>query len=148
MILLQEDNLLAKGVEHEPRNGITLGDTHHSDFAFSYGGFSPLCNDGGLSLLSTGPGPRFYICQPWPEPTPEAISCKKVVLDPNHQHSPFPAPFIIHEMRCRGFNPWCADRPIVHPQSATYDFGGSSGMHMQDGIVERQVLVANSRPQE
>ena len=46
--------------------------------------------------------------------------------DANH-HSPFPAPFLIQEMRTRGFHPWCTDRPIPHPRSTTYTLGNNPG---------------------
>jgi hypothetical protein len=42
---------------------------------------------------------------------------KPVALDPNHEHSPFRAPFLIHEMRTRGFYPWFTDQPIPCPSS-------------------------------
>jgi hypothetical protein len=50
------------------------------------------------------------------------------VLDANHHYSPFHAPFLIQEMRTRGFHPWCDDRPIPHPRSTTYINGsGATG---------------------
>lgn len=45
---------------------------------------------------------------------------KTVALDPDHNHSPFPALFLIQEMRPRGFHPWHTDRPIPQPLSPTY----------------------------
>ena len=59
---------------------------------------------------------------------------KTVALDPDHSHSPFPAPFLIQEMRTRGFHPWRTDRPITRPLSHTYalsdngEGGGSVGL--------------------
>jgi hypothetical protein len=75
-------------VEHEPRNGINLCDNHHSDFD-SY---------------------RFFIR--WVPSVSRNDGSLSVVLDANHHHSPFPAPFLIQEMRTREFHPWCTDRPI------------------------------------
>ena len=57
----------------------------------------------------------------------EEFHGKSVVLDANHSHSPFPAPFLIQEMRTRGFHPWCTDRPIPHPRSTTYTLDDSRG---------------------
>ncbi|KIJ38994.1 hypothetical protein M422DRAFT_258146 [Sphaerobolus stellatus SS14] len=36
---------------------------------------------------------------------------KAILMDMNHQHAPFPALFLIHEQRVRGFWPWT---PPVH----------------------------------
>ncbi len=77
----------------------------------------------------------------------EQFHGKTVALDPDHNHSPFPAAFLIQEMRTRGFHPWCTDRSIPCPLSPAYTlvdncgvagfgggsdtrvgFGGSSGM--------------------
>ena len=45
---------------------------------------------------------------------------KSVVLTSDHRYSPFPAPFLIQEMRTRGFHPWYTDRPIPHLLGTTY----------------------------
>jgi hypothetical protein len=61
----------------------------------------------------------------------EQFHGKTVALNPNHYHSPIPAPFLIQEMRTRGFHPWCTDRPIPRPLSPTYtlvDNGGGDGV--------------------
>ena len=65
-------------------------------------------------------------------PDLEQFHGKTVALDPNHDHSLFPAPFLIQEMRTRGFHPWCTNRPIPRPLSPTYtlvdnDGGGGLG---------------------
>jgi hypothetical protein len=60
---------------------------------------------------------------------------KTVALDPDHSHSPFPAPFLIQEMRTRGFYPWCTDLPIPRPLSPTYRRGGTVGPGGSDGAV-------------
>ena len=80
-------------------------------------------------LISTGP----HLCIRQLEYL-EHFHGKSVVLDADHHHSPFPAPFLIQEMRTRGFHPWCTDRPIPHPRSTTYtpdnnseDVGGLGG---------------------
>ena len=57
----------------------------------------------------------------------EQFHGKTVLLDADHNHSPFPAPFMIQEMRTRGFHPWCADRPIPRPRSSTYTLNDNSG---------------------
>ena len=57
----------------------------------------------------------------------EQFHGKSVVLDADHHHSPFPASFLIQEMRTRGFYPWCTDRPIPHPRSTTYNLGNNHG---------------------
>ena len=59
----------------------------------------------------------------------EQFHGKTVALDPGHNHSPFPAPFLIQEMRTRGFHPWYTDRPIPRPLHPTHPFGdnGSDG---------------------
>ena len=60
----------------------------------------------------------------------EQFHGKPVILDPNHSHSPFPALFLIQEMRTRGFHPWFTDQPIPCP-SSTYtpmDNGRDGGM--------------------
>jgi hypothetical protein len=55
------------------------------------------------------------------------------MLDPDHVRSPFPAPFLVHEMRTRGFHPWFIDLPIPRPLHPTYvlvdngNTGGSAG---------------------
>jgi len=93
---------------------------------------------------------------------------KSVVLDANHHHSPFPAPFLIQEMRTRRFHPWCTDRPIPHPRSTIILLAtileaawqiwevevilgsvwvGVAGADRME-VVERRVLVANPHPQE
>jgi hypothetical protein len=61
----------------------------------------------------------------------EQFHGKAVVLDADHRYSPFPAPFLIQEMRTRGCHPWYTDRPIPHPRSTTYtidDNGGGGGV--------------------
>jgi len=50
-----------------------------------------------------------------------------VVLDPDHVHSPFPAPFLVHEMRTRGFHPWFIDLPIHRPLQPTYIDNSNTG---------------------
>ena len=56
----------------------------------------------------------------------EQFHGKAVVLDANHHRSPFPAPFLIQEMRTRGFQPWCTDRPI-NLRSTTYALDNNRG---------------------
>ena len=41
--------------------------------------------------------------------------------------SPFPAIFLIQEMRTRGFHPWRTDQPVPQPLSPTYDVNDNSG---------------------
>ncbi|KIM42867.1 hypothetical protein M413DRAFT_124969 [Hebeloma cylindrosporum] len=110
----------AKSVVHEPRNGISLCDNHRSDF------------DGYRFFIRWVPSLRAFVFVNFARKSYlDRFHGKKVVLDPDHRRCPFPAPFLIHEMRTRGFHPWCADRPIPHPQSATYardDNDGVSGM--------------------
>jgi hypothetical protein len=50
----------------------------------------------------------------------EEFQGKTVPLDPNHIRSPFPAPFLIQEMRTRGFHRWHTDRLILLPLHPTY----------------------------
>jgi hypothetical protein len=57
----------------------------------------------------------------------EQFHGKTVVLDAKHTHSPFPAPFLIQEMRTRGFYPWLTDRPFPHPRTTTYTFNDIRG---------------------
>ena len=52
---------------------------------------------------------------------------KTVALNPNHVLTPFPALFLIQEMRTRGFHPWRTDRPIPQPLAPTYDVDDNSG---------------------
>jgi hypothetical protein len=59
------------------------------------------------------------------------------VLDPDHNHSPFPAPFLIQEMRTRGVHPWYTDRPIPQPLSPTYDKSQGNGMPDFGGALAR-----------
>ena len=50
----------------------------------------------------------------------EKFHGKPVNLDPDHEHCPFPALFLIQEMRTRGFFPQYTDRPISC-SSSTYN---------------------------
>jgi hypothetical protein len=57
----------------------------------------------------------------------EQFHGKIVMLDPDHDHCPFPAPFLIQEMCTRGFHPWLTDRQIPYPSSSTYTFVDNDG---------------------
>ena len=123
----------AKSVEHEPRNGINLCDTHHSDFD-GYRFFIrwvPLVslNSEMKADVSYYRQVRIFVFVNFSRNEDlEQFHGKSVVLDANHQHSPFPAPFLIQEMRTRGFHPWCSDRPIPPPpRSTTYTLGNYGG---------------------
>ncbi|KAH7905798.1 hypothetical protein BJ138DRAFT_1017213, partial [Hygrophoropsis aurantiaca] len=109
----------AKSVMHEPRNGISLCDSHRCHF------------DGYRFFIRWVPAARVFVFVNFSQKRSlEQFHAKTVVLDPNHDHSPFPAPFLIQEMRMRGFYPWHADRPIPRPLSPTYslvDCGGGAG---------------------
>ncbi|KAH9995410.1 hypothetical protein BJV74DRAFT_829865 [Russula compacta] len=129
----------AKSVVHEPRNSISLCDSHHSDFdgyrfsyVFSY--YQQVCAFVFVNFSRT----RYL----------EQFHGKVVVLDADHKHSPFPAPFLIQEMRTRGFHPWCTDRPIPHPRSTTYtlDDGGAASSNSEPLSTEsnQQYLVLNN----
>lgn len=76
----------------------------------------------------------------------EQFHGKTVKLDPNHNHSPFPAPFLIQEMRTRGFHPWCTDRPILRPLYPTYipDNGGGGGVAGFGGRSDTEVGFGGS----
>jgi hypothetical protein len=50
----------------------------------------------------------------------ERFHGKSVVLTSDHRYSPFPAPFLIQEMRTRGFHPWYTDRPTPRLLGTTY----------------------------
>ncbi|KAI0293777.1 hypothetical protein BC826DRAFT_368939 [Russula brevipes] len=105
---------LAKSVEHEPRNGINLCYSHHADF------------DSYRFFIRWVPSVRIFVFVNFSRNEDlEQFHGKAVVLDANHHHSPFPAPFLIQEMRTRGFHPWCTDRPIPHPASTTYTLGNN-----------------------
>ncbi|KAF8339310.1 hypothetical protein F5887DRAFT_1077528 [Amanita rubescens] len=111
---------LAKSVKHEPRNGINLCNLHHRHF------------DGYRFFVRWVPSARVFVFVNFSQHRSlEQFHGKTVALDPNRNHSPFPAAFLIHEMRTRGFHPWCADRSIPCPLSPTYtlvDNGGGGGV--------------------
>ena len=107
----------------EPRNGITLCGSHHYCFD-EYRFFIRWVPSVSILIF------KFYLyyCQkihrfmfinfPRNEYL-EEFHGKPVNLDPDHEHSPFPALFLIQEMRTRRFFPQFADRPIPCP-SSTY----------------------------
>jgi hypothetical protein len=119
-------------VEHEPRNGINLCDNHHSDFD-SYRFFirwvpSASLNSEMMAVFSYCRQVRIFVFVNFSRSEDlEQFHGKSVVLDADHNHSPFPAPFLIQEMRTRGFYPRCADRPIPRPRSTTYTLGNNRG---------------------
>jgi hypothetical protein len=119
-------------VEHEPRNGINLCYTHHSDFD-GYRFFirwvpSVSLNSETMAVFSYYQQVRTFVFVNFSQNEDlEQFHGKAVVLDANHHHSPFPAPFLIQEMRTRAFHPWCTDRPIPHPASTTYTPGNDRG---------------------
>jgi hypothetical protein len=110
---------------HESRNGINLCDSHHSDFD-GYRFFirwvpSVRLNCEIMAVFSYCWQVRVFVFVNFSQNQYlEQFHGKMVALDPNHDHSPFPAPFLIQEMRTRGFHPWCTDRPIPRPLSPTY----------------------------
>ena len=107
----------AKSVEHELRNGINLCDTHHSDFD-GYRFFirwvpSVSLDSEMMAFFSYNQQIRIFVFVNFSRNEDlEQFHGKSVVLDANHQRSPFPAPFLIQEMCTRGFHPWRSDRPI------------------------------------
>jgi len=119
-------------VEHEPRNGINLCDTHRSDFD-GYRFFirwvpSVNLNFEMMAVFSYYQQVRIFVFVNFSRnEVLEQFHGKAVVLDANHHHSPFPAPFLIQEMRTRGFYPWCTDRPIPNSRSTTYTLGNNRG---------------------
>jgi hypothetical protein len=123
-------------VEHEPRNGVNLCDMHHSDFD-GYRFFirwvpSVSLNSEMMTVFSYYRQIRVFVFVNFSRLEDlEQFHGKTVVLDADHHHSPFPAPFLIQEMRTRGFHPWCTDRPIPNPRSTTYTIGNNPG----DGVA-------------
>jgi hypothetical protein len=119
-------------VEHEPRNGITLCDNHHSNFD-GYRFFirwvpSVSLNSETMAVFSYFRQVRIFVFINFSRNEDlEQFHGKSVVLDANHHRSPFPALFLIQEMRTRGFHPWCTDRPIRHPLSTTYTLDNNRG---------------------
>ena len=119
-------------MEHEPRNGINLCDMHHSDFD-GYRFFirwvpSVSLNSEMMAVFSYYQQARIFVFVNFSrDEYLEPFHGKSVVLDANHHHSPFPAPFLIQEMRTRGFHPWFDDRPIPTPRSTTYTLDDNSG---------------------
>jgi len=107
----------AKSVLHEPRNGISLCVSHHDDF------------DAYRFFIRWAPSESAFVFVNFSRhPNLEQFHGKKVALDPSHTRSPFPAPFLIQEMRTRGFYPWYTDQSIPCPLSPTYeDVGGGMG---------------------
>jgi hypothetical protein len=124
-------------VEHEPRNSINLCSTHHSDFD-GYRFFMrwvPLVslNSEMMAVFSYYQQAHIFIFINFSRDEDlEQFHGKSVVLDAAHQHSPFPAPFLIQEMRTRGFHPWYTDRPISYPRSTTYTLDNNSGGGVTD----------------
>ena len=118
-------------MEHEPRNGINLCYLHHADFD-GYRFFIRWVPSVGLNsemivVFSFYQQVRIFVFVNFSRNEDlEQFHGKSVLLDPNDLHSPFPAPFLIQEMRTRGFHPWCADRP-PHPTSTTYTLGNNRG---------------------
>ena len=100
----------AKSVEHEPRNGINLCDTHHSDFDgyrfFIHWVPSVSLDSEMMAFFSYNQQVRIFVFVNFSRNEDlEQFHGKSVVLDANHQCSPFPAPFLIQEMHTRGFHP-------------------------------------------
>ncbi|KZP21304.1 hypothetical protein FIBSPDRAFT_825845 [Athelia psychrophila] len=121
----------AKSVVHEPRNGINLCSVHHVDF------------DGYRFFIRWVPSLSAFVFINFSQNgSLEQFHGKTVALDPNHSHSPFTAPFLIQEMRTRGFHPWCTDRSIPCPLSPTYtdvDNGGGDGVAGFGGAIDTGV---------
>jgi hypothetical protein len=124
-------------VVHEPRNGINLCVSHLSDFN-GYRFFirwvpSVSLNRKMMAVSSYHQQDRVFVFVNFSrDEYLEQFHGKSVVLDADHHHSPFPAPFLIQEMRTRGFHPWCTDRPIPHPRSSTYTLDDNGGCGVED----------------
>ena len=128
----------AKSVAHEPRNGISLCDSHHSDFdgyRFFIRWDPSVSLDGCIECgLSYDQQDRVFVFVNFSRNEfLEQFHGKTVALDPGHSHSPFPAPFLIQEMRTRGFHPWYTDRPIPRPLHPTYPSGDGGVVGVGDG---------------
>ncbi|KAH7906401.1 hypothetical protein BJ138DRAFT_1105186, partial [Hygrophoropsis aurantiaca] len=84
----------AETAVHEPRNAVDLCALHHADF------------DGHRFFIRWVPAARKFVFVNFSrERYLEGFHGKTVALDPGHGHSPFPAPFLVQEMRTRGFYP-------------------------------------------
>ncbi|KZP06079.1 hypothetical protein FIBSPDRAFT_1053750, partial [Athelia psychrophila] len=121
----------AKSVVHEPRNGINLCSRHHGDF------------DGYRFFIRWVPSRSAFVFINFSQyDLLEQFHGKTVALDANHKRSPFPAPFLIQEMRTRGFNPWYTDRSTSSTLSPTYtdvDNGGGDGVGGFGGAIDTEV---------
>ena len=92
-------------MEHEPRNGINLCDVHHSDFN-SYRFFivrwvpSVSLDSEMMAVFLYYQQVRIFVFVNFSRNEDlEQFHGKAVVLDADHPHSPFPAPFLIQETK-------------------------------------------------
>ncbi|KAH9918294.1 uncharacterized protein B0H18DRAFT_882859, partial [Fomitopsis serialis] len=108
----------AKSASDELRNAITLCPNHHKRFD-SYQAFIRFC-----------PEVRKYVFVNYSEtPSETAFHGKAVALESHHDHAPFPAVFLIHECRVRGFWPF---------RSPTVDI--LSPVPWQDWLLSREII--------
>ncbi|KAM6497253.1 hypothetical protein JOM56_007726 [Amanita muscaria] len=140
---------IAKSVVHEPRNGINLCVSHHSDF------------DGYRCFIQRVPSDRVFVFVNISQNQYlEQFHGKTVALDPNHNHSPFPAPFLIQEMRTSFTLGALTDQSLVHylpfilllttveaAEWQVLEVEVIPGSVLVE-VVERPVLVADPHPQK
>ncbi|KIY45925.1 hypothetical protein FISHEDRAFT_48249 [Fistulina hepatica ATCC 64428] len=85
--------------QHEPRNGLLMCANHHVMF------------DAYKFFIRFFPDTRKFVFVNYSgEPSLQQFHAKAIALDSRDRYTPFPALFIIHEMRVRGFHPF---RPVA-----------------------------------
>ncbi|KAM6504521.1 hypothetical protein JOM56_001464 [Amanita muscaria] len=102
---------------HEPRNGLLLCRTHHGDFD-EYSFFIRF-------VPHTG---RFIFINYSNELRLQEFHGRAVALVNNHRYSPFPALFLVHEMRVRGFHPFAPVNPNIPDDIAWQEWIVSEGV--------------------
>jgi hypothetical protein len=112
--------------EHEPRNGLTMCKNHHDGFDRYY------------FFMRYFPELRkFVFINYGGEPEYEAYHYKAIALNIDDRHAPFPALFIIHEMRVRGFRPFQPLDPPVPDEIQWQDWLPRTGAINDSGTFNR-----------
>ncbi|KAF8960878.1 hypothetical protein BDZ97DRAFT_1831237 [Flammula alnicola] len=94
----------AKSAQHEPRNGLSLCKTHHYLFDEFY-----------FFIRYNPDTQQFVLINHSCEESLSLFHGKVILMDIKDPHCPFPALFLIHEQRVRGFWPFSEQPTIPGP---------------------------------